>query len=252
MLTLTELCEKYHLSEQTVTTQFVRTQKSIYKKYGVEIKKVGRGKSAYYEEEGREYRSDGRASTMFNEEKQEIALNNESLNLLNADFLMFLGIVSTPMGMFRGTPQDFLQYIGVKTSDENLEMLEDSLLGLVDRGLICYDVDEDTIILYVRRRVEQEMKLGIQMVKHCRELAIQHKKQQDGWLKLLKVWVAVQICYEDQPFTIKRLAEMTNLSQDQVKDAKKILEDDDLFKTSRAGRGLICKGSNVELNAFYN
>ena len=147
-MSLNELCEKYNLTESTVLTNFTRTQKSLLKKYGVVVKKVGRGKAAYYEEEHTEIISDRRALTMFDETHSDIMLNKDSLTLINADFLIFLGVVSTPMAMFRGTPQDFLRYIGVKINSENLEMLEDTLLNLVDRELICYDVDEDVIIYH--------------------------------------------------------------------------------------------------------
>lgn len=251
-MTLKELCEKYNVSESSVQSNFVRTRNSIYKKYGVTIKKIGRGKTAIYEEEKIDLISDKRALTMFDETRTEIIFNNESLNLINADFLVFLGIISTPMGMFRGTAADFLRYVGIKPTEENLEILEFTLLELVDRELVFYDVDEDIIILYVRRKVEKEMRLGIEMIKRCREIAEKNNKHKDGWIKLLKVWVSVQICSSDQPFTIETLSKMTGLSRFQIMDCKKLLEQDELFKTSRAGSYFKCLGTNVLLNGFYN
>ena len=90
------------------------------------------------------------------------------------------------------------------------------------------------------------------MIRHCRILADVYHKQKKGWLNLFKVWVAVQICAEEQPFTMDRICEMTNLSKAQIREAKKILERDELFRTSRAGQYFLCKGMNVDLNGFYN
>lgn len=250
-MTLEEICQKYGYSESSVLKQWTRTQEKIYNKYGVKIKKEGRGTKATYIEEKDEI-SDNRALTMFDETRTELVLNNESLSLINCDFLVFLGIVSTPMGMFRGTYEDFLKYIGAGVTKDNLEMLEDALLGLVDRELIVYDTDEDVIILYVKRKAEKEMSLGIEMIRHCRILAEVYHKHKRGWLNLFKVWVAVQICAEEQPFTMEKISKMTNLSKPQIRDAKKILERDELFRTSRAGRYFLCQGMNVDLNGFYN
>lgn len=249
-MTLLELCEKYSVSESSVTNMWPRTQKSILKKYGVSIIKKGRGKNAYYQEERKEPVSDGRALTMYEETHIDFMLNKDSLNLLNSDFLIFLGIVSTPMAMFRGTPQDFLSYIGVTVNQDNLDMLDDTLLNLADRELICYDVDDDVIILYIRRKAEKEMKLGIEMIQHCRQLAEKTGKRKDSWLKILKVWIAIQIAAEDQPFTLQDISDMTGISRTQVSEYKRILEDDDIFKTSRAGSYLICRGSYVDFNAI--
>lgn len=251
-MTLEELCKKYGVSESSVKDNFNRTKNSIMKKYGISIIKEGRGKNATYREEVKETLSDKRALTMYNETHSEIIFNNESLTLVNAEFLVFLGIVSTPMAMFRGAPADFLRYIGIKATPQNLEMLDDALLELADRELIFYETDEDIIILYVRRKVEKEMKLGIEMIRRCREIAEKNNKHKDAWLKLLKVWIGVQICAEDQPFTIARLSEMTGLSQKQILECRKLLEHDNLFITSRAGKFLSCTGKLVTLNGFYN
>lgn len=253
-MTLQELCKKYNLTESSVTTNFPRTQNMLLKKYGVTIVKNGRGKTATYEEGGLgSFVSDQRALTMFNETHKEMVFNQESLTLINADFLVFLGIISTPMGVFRGTYSDFLRYVGITVSKDNLEMLEDALLNLVDRELIYYNTDDDSIVMYIRRKVEKEMKIGIEMIKRCRILADKYNKHKNGWINLLKVWIAIQVCsYDPEPFTNEQLSQMTNLSLYQVKNARKILKEDNLFVLSRAGDALKCFGSRAVLNAFYN
>lgn len=246
-MTLDELCNKYDLNPSTVKNQFKRIAQKIQRDHGVTITKKGRGATAEYIEEV----PDNRALTMF-DEAHDLIFNNESLDLMSAEFVCFLGLISTPMRMFRGTFSDFIHYIGADPKKISEGDLEDVFLELVDRNLIVYDQDEDVIILYVKRRVEKEMRLGIEMVEHCRKLEETYNKQKGAWIKLLKTWIGIQICAEEQPFTMRQLAEITGLSAAQLRDAKKILEKDEIFKTSRAGYYLKCLGSNVELNAFYN
>ena len=47
-MTLAEVSEKYGIAESTLKAQFPRAQKSILKKYGVQIMKLGRGADATY------------------------------------------------------------------------------------------------------------------------------------------------------------------------------------------------------------
>ena len=90
---------------------FPRTQKSILKKHGIRIIKEGRGKTANYIEE---VEDDCRAITMFKEVKEEMILSNDTLKLMNWDFMCFLAIITTPMLVFRGSYEDFLVIILIK------------------------------------------------------------------------------------------------------------------------------------------
>ena len=46
------------------------------------------------------------------------------LKLNNFEFIVFLGIIMTPWGVFRGTREEFLKYISIKKNKKNLTLLE--------------------------------------------------------------------------------------------------------------------------------
>ena len=58
---------------------------------------------------------------------------------------------------------------------------------------------------------------GISAVAINRNIAKKNNKTFDKAIQLMKVWLAIQICYEDQPFTSARLEELTNLSAYQIR-----------------------------------
>lgn len=251
IMTLQEVCKKYEVSESSMKNAFPRTQKAILKKYGIKIIKNGRGASASYKEE---IDNDMRATTMYDEVKEEMSLSNESLKLMNWDFMCFLAIITTPMMVFRGSYEDFLNYIGCKVNIANIQYLRVALNNLSEREFIEYRIDKtDNKYFFagLYRQVEKDMQIGIGMVRECRILAQKYHKR--TWTSLLKAWLGVQMLSEKQPFTMKELAEVTGLSDYQVKDSMKILKESDIFKTTRAYIDYqTCIGTNVELNSFYN
>jgi len=44
----------------------------------------------------------------------------------------------TPWGVFRGTREEFLKYIGIRKNKKNLEILEQSLRNLADKKYIAF------------------------------------------------------------------------------------------------------------------
>lgn len=250
-MTLQEVCEKYGVSESSMKSMFPRTQASILKKHGVKIIKEGRGAKATYREE---WVDDKRAVTLYEETKQEIMINEESFKLMNWDFMVFLAIVTTPMLVFRGSYIEFLKYVEAPVTDANLRMLKDALIGLRDREFISYTIDKtdsNYFIAAIYRRVEEEMHIGIGMVKTCKRLAEKYHKR--SWVPLLKTWLGVQMLSENQPYTVDTLCAITGLSKYQIQTSNKILTDSFVYKTSRAYINYQkCIGTNVDMNAFYD
>lgn len=251
-MTLEEVCEKYEVAESTMKNNFPRVQKAILKKYNVKIIKEGRGAAARYIEE---YETDNRADTMYDELKDEIIINNESLKMMNWDFMVFLAIVTTPMLVFRGSYEDFLRYVDCPVTKANIQELKKTLRSFAQRDLVNYVIDRTNInyfIVALYKQVEDDMKIGIEMVRTCKQLAAKYKKR--SWVPLLKVWLGVQLLAETQPYTLKELAAITGLSEYQIKDSSKILRESEIFKTSRAYAGYQqCLGTKVDMNnkAFY-
>lgn len=251
ILTFEEVCEKYKVSESTLLNAFPRTQKSILKKHNIKLIKEGKGRSAVYREE---VANDNRALTMYEETKDEIILDGESMQLISWEFMIFLAIVMTPMLVFRGSYEDFLKYAGVKPSPQNILLLQGTLTSLSRRDYISYVVDktdENYFLAAIYRKVEETMKIDPSMLKTCKQLAEENNKK--SWVPLLKVWIGMQLMADEQPFTMDRLEMVTGLSKYQIRESRKILEKNELFKTSRAYiADCRCIGTNVDLNGFYN
>ena len=108
-MTLHEVSVKFGFSESSIKTQFKRTAASIQKKYNVTL-------TRYYNEQGQLcYEiADGRADTFYDEqENKQMKISKPVLKLANFEFIVFLGIVMTPWGVFRGTREEFLKYISI-------------------------------------------------------------------------------------------------------------------------------------------
>ena len=250
-MTLQELSKIVKISEATLANQFRREQEKLLKK-NIKVTKIGRGASATYE---LEYLNDNRAENIFEEVKENMIIDVQSITLMNSDFVVFLGIVSTPMGVFRGSYIDFLNYLQLKPTQENIESIKQSLLLLKeDYKYIAYEIDktnENYFVAYLWKAVEDEMKIGIGMIKECRRLQEQYHKR--DWIPLLKVWLGVQLLSEKQPYTLQEISDLTGLSLSSVRDANKILAESNIYKTTKAYKTFQkCIGQNVELNAFFN
>lgn len=249
-MTLQEVCLKLNLSESSIKTNFTRAQKKLLKD-NIKLIKTGRGTSAVYDIE---YLTDNRALTIYDEVRDDIVLTNDSVSLPNWEFLVFLAIVTTPMIVFRGSYKDFLRYVQIAVNDTNIQHLKEALITLEGRDIISYVVDktnEDYFMAGIYRKVEEDMKIGIEMVKECKRLQEKYNKQ--SFIPLLKTWLGVQMLVENQPFTTSDLMNITGLSEYAVKESHKILKESNIYKSSKAYRNMICcKGMNIELNAFYN
>lgn len=257
-MTLEELCQKYKLSEDAIKNHFTRVKNNIYNQYGITIVKEGRGSSANYLEtiDASQITSIYEAMAIYEESKEAIPADIDVLLFQNLEFHCFLGIVLSPFVVFRGNYNDFTKYLGLKTTKSNVDKVIAALEELEKRDIISIHVDdsikEDVIYLFtLKHKVEKEMKIGLDMIKTCKQIAEENHKRE--WIPLLKVWLSLQILYENQPFTMKKISEMTGLSEYTIRESKKLLEKNYLFQTSKA---YLCKdyciGSTVELNAFYN
>ena len=90
------------------------------------------------------------------------------------------------------------------------------------------------------------------MMRECQRIANENHKSFNKIPQLIQVWEAIKICQKNQPFTYADLVELTGLSYKQIRDVKRLLEQNDAFVSSRAGSYFQCLGMNVELNAFFD
>ena len=231
-MTKQELCERFDISETTLEKQFSRVKSSILKKYNLILIKEGRGKTANYRVEVSKA-GDQRALTMLKEEKREIMIAEKSFStLLDFNFMVFLAICTTPMGTFYGSYEDFLDYVEVKKSKNNLDNLKEALTMLSASEYIEYIVDKtdnNYFNAFLFKRTRDDMAISLDMAERCQKLAKQNDKK--SWIPLLKTWIGVQYMYDKQPFTIAELCAVTGLSPYQIRESKKVLEKDNLFVT---------------------
>ena len=249
-MTLQEVSIKFGFSETSLKTQFKRTAASIQKKYNVVL-------TRYYNQQGKLcYEiADARADTVYDyddQEKEKKKIGKSVLKLENFEFIVFLGIAMTPWGVFRGTREEFLKYLSVKKNKKNLQLLNQVLNNLVNKEYVAVCEDGKHIIVYIREKIEEEMNIGPKMIKRCRDIVKRNHKTFDKAIQLMKVWLAIQICYDNQPFTSARLEELTNLSTYQIRQAIKLLENQgDILKTQRMGNYIYCKGKKVDICPWW-
>ena len=251
-MTLEEVSKRFSISESSLTGAFPRTQKSILKKWGVHLIKKGRGATAMYEIE--EEKTDCRALTLYNEIKDDITFDEASIHLMTWPFLVFLTIISTPMLVFRGSYEDFLNYVQIRVTKDNLKDLKETLKELTEREYISYTIDKtdnNYFVAALYRKREEQMHIGIGMVRTCKQIAdAAHKR---SWVPLLKTWIGMQMMAERGLYRKEDLVAATGLSAYQVNESRKLLEQNEIFKTTQVYLDYqTCIGTTVELNGFYN
>lgn len=248
-MTAQQIAEKFGYSVNSIETKFKRTQQAIKKKYNIEIIKCQGINGVYY------IISDDRAKTMFDEVKNELYIPLESLKIENFACYVLIGIAATPQGFFRGTKKDLLKYIGVSPTAANQSLIQGVLDLWSKLNIIVYDIQEDVVSAHMRLAFEKAQVIPIQMLKECQKICQENHKQNLKIVQLVKVWQAHRLCEKAQPFTIQDIQQYIDLSKDQIKDARKLLQENNVFKLNAAMLPGVQNrriGSNVDLNVFYD
>jgi predicted transcriptional regulator len=234
----------------SIKNQFKRTATAINKKFGVDILKVkkGDGKTFYIIEKSNE-----RALTIF-EETKDLYVPLNSLQLQAYEFYILLVVVVSEYGTYRGTYEHLLKYIGASVTKKNKELMDAAIKSLKEKGyLLDIDImDDDKFTLILRTDVEKNNAVTIEMLKESKKIIEKNNKPIKYLPRLVQVWMAIQECEKHQPFTYTELEELTGLSKYQIRELKKLLENNNIFLSNRAGSYWKCLGMTVDLNAFYN
>lgn len=253
-LTLSELAEKYNLSESSIKTNFKRAKESLYKKYGITVEKYGRGDKAYYEITEFEHTDPNRAITLYKSMEQNIIPSSIAAGLLDLNFLVFIGIISSPMRAFRGSYEDLLKYLELKVNPENIQSIRASLRYLEEQEYIMYGedpTDTNYFMAGVMHKTETDMILEIKAILHFKKLLENSRK---SWIPVMKVYLALH--YIDQPFTLAQLQYVTGLTEYKARDCLKFLQSSNIinkelkYYCDKALNAVVCLGSEVDINAF--
>lgn len=256
-MTRKELSERFGLSENQIAKNFKRCQDQVFKKYNVKITKTGRGDKVDYIVQDIPMTADIHQSIAFIQDAHKEVIMDQQLftDLIDWNFMVFMGIALCPMVVFRGTLDDFLQYVGVKVNASNKKLLKQSLIELDKNNLIIYTVDRSDDKVFtasILAKVEQSLHIGVDMVQRCMKL--QKENSMNSWVPLLKTWLGLQIIAignKQEIFTMNQLENITGVNKKMLTKCKKILEQDNLFQTSRAFAAKdLCIGQNINLNGL--
>ena len=84
------------------------------------------------------------------------------------------------MLVFRGSYEDFLDYVQISATEENLAELRNTLQELMDMEYISYTIDKtdnNYFVAALYRKREEQMHIGIGMVKTCKQIAEEAHKR---------------------------------------------------------------------------
>lgn len=84
------------------------------------------------------------------------------------------------MLVFRGSYEEFLDYVQISATEENLAELRITLQELMDMEYISYTIDKtdnNYFVAALYRKREEQMHIGIGMVKTCKQIAEEAHKR---------------------------------------------------------------------------
>lgn len=241
-----EVCERFGFNEITFSKNFKRCQKVILNKYGIYLEKIGRGETAEYVISGNNEPTvlKNPSIEFIQNARQEIIMDKREVhNLIDWDFMVFIGIITCPFMSFRGTYKQFLDYVGIKNkTQDNIKRLKESFKKLQRENYIYYIIDdsveeeEEYFALFIKRKAELEMKIGIDMIQKCMQL--QKKNNMNSWVPLLKTWLGLQLLESgvknynkntDVIFTLAELENTTGVNKKMLIKCKRILESEGII-----------------------
>lgn len=250
LLTVEQVSQMFGYIPNSFINQFSRTAKAIEKKFNVVLAKVTTTQGVRYYLQQPE--NDKNSELSIYTTKNKLYITEQSLQFETYQFFVFLTVIAaTTYGVYRGTKNDLLKFIGLKSTKKNIELLTAAIQSLVKKGYIQEVKDEDYEILFIKREIEKKINISVTMLQECRRIVEQNNKQFKKLSQLIQVWEAVRLCEQHQPFTYAELQKITGLSYYQIREIKKLLETNNVFISSRAGSYLKCLGMNVDLNVFY-
>lgn len=251
--TAEQIANQYGFEISTLKDHFSRVQKSIYKKYGIMIDKMGRGEKTQYYIKDISLEDNNRAPTIFQSKEQNIIYPRTAASLDNLYLLTFIGIVVSPQRVFRGSYMSLLSYLELPISAQNIFEIKQVLAELEKRNLIMFaqdKTDSNYFMAGIVRRAEIEMAFDIKLLSYFKSLVENRKK---SWIPIMKVYLAVNTLR--QPCSTQQIARITGLSEYKIRDCLKILAQNNFISKrtiyeKEDEETFYCKGTQIDINAF--
>lgn len=254
IMTAQEVSEKYDISLSSLTSNFPRSQDTIYKKYGVKLEKIGRGKTAQYHVASFNHSDPSRALTLYQSLENNQLSASTAAGLVDMHFLVFIGIVSSPQRAFRGSYIDLLNYLEIKPSAEAIDNVRMVLTALAEKDYIMYMEDKTNNMYFmagILKKAEDDMELEIEAILGFKRLV---EKSRKSWIPLMQVYLTLH--FIAQPCTVKDISQITGLTEYRVRDSLSIFEKNNIILKNTIickdpiSQSFYCLGSNIDINTF--
>ena len=248
--TIEEVAELFGKSVTSLKTNFTRTIDSINKKFGAIVTKCKDKDGIYYTIEI------PRALTIFEEQEREegifIPLGAIKLNDLKA--YIIVAVAAMPQGVFRGTAEQFLDYIGLSKSQKNIDLFNVAVNDFIEDeegSYVFCKKDNVTVTIHIKDTVESELGFTINLLRDFKNLIEKNNKQPIKIVQLLKVWKAYDVMttvLKWDPITDKDVMKFTDLGLFQIRDVKKLIDDPYYMSRMRKGTYNYCEGYTIGLS----
>lgn len=254
LMSAAEVAAKYNVSISSLSTNFPRTQNAILKKYGVTLERSGKGAKTMYYIQNIHYVDPSRAVTLYESIEKNSLPVQEAASLVDLNFLVFIGIISSPQRAFRGNYCELLTYLDMSVTLPNIDLMRQSLLYLQSKGYIMYTEDNTDTMYFmagIKRQAEVEMELEINAILYFQKLVANSRK---SWIPLMKVYLALH--FLSQPCTVKDISDATGLTDYKVRDSLAMLEEKNIIlKEKKYYKNVLtgeyyCLGQQIDVNAF--
>jgi len=141
------------------------------------------------------------------------------------------------MRVYKGNAEALLKYLQIKVTQENINKVYSALDELQKKQLIYYTHDPSNpqyFMVGTLSEADRKLIIGIPLILTCQRIAEKNNKR--NWIALMKTWLAIQYLYDtnEQPFTVDKIASMTELSKYQIREATKLLKSEQIFAMNKA------------------
>ena len=249
--TIEEISQMYGYSVSSLKSNFTRTAATIRQKFGVDITKCKNADGIYYRIEI------PRALTIYEELKDELYVPLETVKMDDLSAFIVVAVAAMPQGVFRGTAKQFLDYIGLPHSKQNIELFNAAINRFIENEVdapVKCQKDQMKFVIYIKDAVEEQLILTINMLRECRRIIEENKKQDIKVIQLLRVWQAYRLNYYNgvNPLTDKDIAAYTGLSIYQIGENKKLLRKNGIVKMEKQNTATYCEGTKYDLNGIID
>lgn len=187
-MTKQELANYLQISENSITKDFPKLQKR-YKEKGIEILKFGRGQRAEY------FISKKNLPTLYNSQSV-IYLSDELIAIPEFAFLTAIALTLEKDTLNHKSYKDFLMFLEMDLTYQNLKLLKNSLAYLDAKGFITYKQDTSNKNYFLASwsiELKKQYKTQIKLLQEIRKLIYIENKSEKYIIYALKTLVGIKI-----------------------------------------------------------